>query len=215
MQTDMVRLTPIGGMESKIAAASWALEHNCSVVICNGQQENAITDTIHGKQIGTFFAYDANAPTNAMTKELMASKAREGARSLQQLRPEERRAIINDYGERLRANTKRIMEANAIDLRLAKENNLQGPLLSRLEINEKKISSLVAGMRQIANNGMDILGRVLKCTKLTKDMVLQQITVPIGVLLVIFESRPDSLPQVKSSTCSYVRTACNKCDPKK
>lgn len=187
-----------GGMESKIAAASWALEHNCSVVICNGQQENAITDTIHGKQIGTFFSYDENASTNSMTKELMATKAREGARFLQQLKPEERSAIINDYGERLKANTKRIMEANAIDLKLAKENNIEGPLLARLVINEKKIDSLVDGMKQIATDGMDILGKVLKCTKLTKDMVLQQITVPLGVLLVIFESRPDSLPQIAS-----------------
>lgn len=185
-------------MESKIAAASWALEHNCSVVICNGQQENAITDTIHGKQIGTFFSYDENASTNSMTKELMATKAREGARFLQQLKPEERSAIINDYGERLKANTKRIMEANAIDLKLAKENNIEGPLLARLVINEKKIESLVDGMKQIATDGMDILGKVLKCTKLTKDMVLQQITVPLGVLLVIFESRPDSLPQIAS-----------------
>lgn len=68
-------------------------------------------------------------------------------------------------------------------------------LLSRLSLSEKKLITLVDGMRQIASN-TNILGKVLKCTKLTNDLILQQITVPIGVLLVIFESRPDSLPQV-------------------
>ena len=61
-------------MESKIAASSWALEHDCSVVICNGQQENAITDTINGKKIGTFFSNDENIDTNSVTKEILATK---------------------------------------------------------------------------------------------------------------------------------------------
>ena len=50
-------------------------------------------------------------------------------------------------------------------------------------------------MNQIADNS-NILGKVVKCTKLTDDLLLQQLTVPLGVLMVIFESRPDSLPQV-------------------
>lgn len=72
---------------------------------------------------------------------------------------------------------------------------LSAPLLSRLALTDTKINSLVDGMNQIADNS-NILGKVLKCTKLTDDLLLQQITVPLGVLMVIFESRPDSLPQV-------------------
>ena len=67
--------------------------------------------------------------------------------------------------------------------------------MSRLTLNEKKIKVLVDGMRQIADN-TNILGKVLKSTQLADDLLLKQVTVPIGVLLVIFESRPDSLPQV-------------------
>ena len=75
-------------------------------------------------------------------------------------------------------------------------------LLSRLSLNEKKLETLVDGMRQIAAN-TNILGQIVKCTKLTDDLILQQITVPIGVLLVIFESRPDSLPQVKKINSKF------------
>jgi delta-1-pyrroline-5-carboxylate synthetase len=72
-------------------------------------------------------------------------------------------------------------------------------LCSRLVLNEKKLDSLVDGMNQIAANS-NILGKVLKCTKLAENLMLQQVTAPLGVLMVIFESRPDSLPQVKNDS---------------
>ena len=68
-------------------------------------------------------------------------------------------------------------------------------LLSRLSLNEKKLKVLADGMKQIADN-TNILGKVIKSTQLADGLLLKQVTVPIGVLLVIFESRPDSLPQV-------------------
>ena len=68
-------------------------------------------------------------------------------------------------------------------------------MLSRLSLNDKKLKTLVDGMNQIASN-TNILGKVLKSVELAEGLILNQVTVPIGVLLVIFESRPDSLPQV-------------------
>lgn len=184
-----------GGMKTKIDASTWALENDCSVVICNGQLANAIRDTIDGKQIGTFFSYDENAHASAMCKELIAKKARDGSRLLQQLLPDERSAIIEDYAGRLKKNAKKIMEANSLDIKLAKENNLTDSLLKKLILDENKINSLINGLLQIAKN-TDVLGKVQKCTKISSDLLLQQVTVPLGVLLFIFESRPDSLPQI-------------------
>lgn len=52
------------------------------------------------------------------------------------------------------------------------------------------------GLRQIADTSASVLGRIVRRTEITNNLELRQITVPLGVLLVIFESRPDCLPQI-------------------
>ena len=68
--------------------------------------------------------------------------------------------------------------------------------MSRLQLTENKLETLADGLRQIAKSSLTNIGRVLKTTKISEGMILKQITAPLGVLLVIFESRPDCLPQV-------------------
>ena len=75
-------------------------------------------------------------------------------------------------------------------------SGLAAPLISRLVLSSAKIHNLVDGLRQIADASHSNVGRVIKRTLLADGMKLKQVTVPIGVLLVIFEARPDCLPQV-------------------
>lgn len=69
-------------------------------------------------------------------------------------------------------------------------------MLKRLSLSPSKLNSLAIGLRQIAAAARDSVGRVLRRTRVAHKLILEQITVPIGVLLVIFEARPDCLPQV-------------------
>lgn len=188
-----------GGMDSKVQAATWALEHDVSVVICNGFRENAIRDIVNGKKIGTFFT---NLPSHSTPVEIQAAKAREGGRSLAVLRPEERADIINNIANALLENQSEILAANKKDLEDARSAGLQASLIARLVLSPSKLKSLAGGLRQIAATSHENLGRVLRHTKLAEGLMLKQITEPIGVLLVIFEARPDCLPQVAALAIS-------------
>lgn len=185
-----------GGMDAKVSAATWALDRGVNVVICNGTQEKAIKTIIGGRKVGTFFTESAaGGPTPVDT---LAENARAGSRILQSLTPEERAASVHTLADLLITKQAQILEANAKDIADGTKAGLAKPLLSRLSLTPAKLKSLSVGLKQIADSSHQNVGRVVRRTKLADNLQLTQVTVPIGVLLVIFESRPDSLPQVAS-----------------
>ncbi|CAF0955381.1 unnamed protein product [Adineta steineri] len=188
-----------GGMESKVKCASWALDHNVGVIISNGKIDKGILNIMDGKQIGTFFT---NIPNQSLSVDVQAVKARDGSRFLQKLSSDQRKSIINKMASNLIEYSKDILQANKLDLEQAKKAGLKSSLVSRLGLTDKKLLTLSDGLQQIAAKS-DILGQVVRRTRLADGLTLKQITTPIGVLLVIFESRPDSLPQIAAlSICS-------------
>ncbi|KAG8277423.1 hypothetical protein J6590_042657 [Homalodisca vitripennis] len=189
-----------GGMDSKVKAATWALERGVSVVICNGHQEKAIKTIISGRKLGTFFT-DA-PPSGQASTDVLAENARHGSRKLQALSPSDRASCISTLADLLISRQADILAANAKDLAEATKNNTSKPLISRLSLTPSKLKSLSAGLKQIAETSLTNVGRVVRRTRLADGLDLTQVTVPIGVLLVIFESRPDCLPQVAALALS-------------
>ena len=110
----------------------------------------------------------------------------------------ERAEAIRHLSDSLLTHQSEIMEANNQDLANAKANGVVGPMFDRLALSSSKLESLCIGLNQIADASYGNVGRVLKRTQISDSLEVVQKTVPIGVLMVIFESRPDALPQIAS-----------------
>ncbi|XP_054167264.1 delta-1-pyrroline-5-carboxylate synthase-like isoform X2 [Oppia nitens] len=183
----------LGGMESKVKSATWALERGVSVIICNGMEDQAITRIMSGKRVGTFFTQYQEKVVSVQT---LAANARKGSRVLQALTPAERSDVIVRLANLLQTKKDEIMLANAQDLRAAEASGLSKHMISRLTLTPEKLKDLSEGLLQIADQSHDALGQCLRHTLIADGIHLKQVTVPLGVLLVIFESRPDCLPQI-------------------
>jgi len=131
---------------------------------------------------------------------LLAQRARSASRTLRSLGYPIRRSILRSLADALTnpANVQQLLEANAKDVELAGATGLSTASLARLRLTPSKLQSLSSGLAQLANPCFvsDPVDQLLRETLLADKLVLQQRAVPLGVLLVIFESRPDVLPQL-------------------
>lgn len=126
----------------------------------------------------------------------MAVKARAASRQLQALSSEQRVAILNRIADSLLEHEAAIMAENAQDVETA-TGKVADALLQRLVLKHNKIQQLADGIRAIAKQEEPV-GRLLSRLEVAEGLVLDKVTSPIGVLLIIFEARPDALPQIAS-----------------
>ena len=105
-----------------------------------------------------------------------------------------RTAILKEAAAALRQEAGSLFEANARDLAQAK-GKIAEPLYKRLVLNEPKLRDVISGIEQISEME-DPVGRVLEETELDEGLILRKVQVPIGVLAVIYESRPDAGAQI-------------------
>eukprot|EP01098_Paradermamoeba_levis_P005298 TRINITY_DN2246_c0_g1_i3.p1 TRINITY_DN2246_c0_g1~~TRINITY_DN2246_c0_g1_i3.p1 ORF type:complete len:470 (-),score=158.36 TRINITY_DN2246_c0_g1_i3:16-1425(-) len=185
-----------GGMEAKISAAANAVKKGVgNVVIASGLEQNVVTQVARGELIGTLLTANADGNEGSVTEQAKAAKA--GSLKLRELSGKERTQILKDIAAALLQHQTDILEANAKDVAAAVDSNLSEVLRSRLLLTPKKLETLAAGITQIAESE-DPLGRVINQTELSTGLMLKQVSAPIGTLLVIFESRPDALPQISA-----------------
>jgi glutamate-5-semialdehyde dehydrogenase len=106
-----------------------------------------------------------------------------------------RNEALQAIASALKAQQDFIIQANQKDLEIAKANNLDTPLLKRLHFDTDKIKEVIAGIESLIHLP-DPIGLTQMATELDEGLDLYRVTCPIGVIGVIFESRPDAFVQI-------------------
>ncbi len=127
----------------------------------------------------------------------IAQRTRAAAQALAMLPTEARNRAIAAIADALIEHQEAILAANQADCEAAIADQLAKPLFNRLKLDAVKLRGAIAGVRDVAQLP-DPIGQIQIHRELDTGLVLQRITCPLGVLGVIFESRPDAVMQISS-----------------
>jgi len=117
-------------------------------------------------------------------------KVKEASRIIATLKGEIKRKVLKEMADALQNSAEIIINENAKDLNYAKENNLSSALIDRLYLDEKRIASMADALRDIASL-KDPVGRVIDGWVLDNGLRIEKVKIPIGVIGIIYESRPN------------------------
>jgi glutamate-5-semialdehyde dehydrogenase len=117
-------------------------------------------------------------------------RARRAARMLSRLGTERKNAALRSMADQLTARTEAILEANKSDLEKAGGTGLTSSMMERLTLNPKRVQAMADGVRQVAELE-DPVGTLLKEWTRPNGLKISKVRVPIGVIGIIYESRPN------------------------
>ena len=138
--------------------------------------------------------------------EAFLAKAKESSRVLSTLSGAEKNRILKEMAEALRVNTPALLKANALDIADAEVNNLAPSLKDRLLLDEGRIDGMAVAIEEIAAL-KEPVGRVLDGWVTEDGLKIEKVSVPIGVIGIIYESRPN----VTSDTAALSFKSANVC----
>ncbi|MCU0789105.1 MAG: glutamate-5-semialdehyde dehydrogenase [Verrucomicrobia bacterium] len=120
----------------------------------------------------------------------LASRAKAASRSLALLSTDEKNACLLAMANALESNQPAIQEANALDMVAGEQMGLSKAMLDRLQLDGKRIAGMAKGLREVAALP-DPVGRVLDERTRPNGLRLRKVSTPIGVIVIIYESRPN------------------------
>lgn len=119
-----------------------------------------------------------------------AKEAKEGARALAKAAPALKNAVLLEMAKALRSRAKELITENKKDIQFAKKKGLSQAMIDRLTLNEKRIIEMAQGLVEVAALP-DPVGEIVKMRQRPNGMSVGKMRVPIGVIGIIYESRPN------------------------
>jgi glutamate-5-semialdehyde dehydrogenase len=120
----------------------------------------------------------------------LAKQAKAASRELAKLTTGEKNACLLAMATALEQNAAALKQANALDMEAAAKSGLSSAMLDRLKLDDKRIAAMAKGLREVAALA-DPVGRILDERVRPNGLKLQKISTPIGVVVIIYESRPN------------------------
>ncbi|HPD82424.1 MAG: glutamate-5-semialdehyde dehydrogenase [Alphaproteobacteria bacterium] len=120
----------------------------------------------------------------------MGAASKSAAAVLAQTTTGQINAVLKDLAQFLKDQSVNILSANALDVKAAQDKNLASALIDRLSLTEERINALAQSVVDIIQLD-DPVGRVLETTNQPNGLIIDKVSVPIGVLGMIYESRPN------------------------
>ncbi len=136
-------------------------------------------------------------PSNKSKADNIAAKAKESSRMLASARSEKKNLALIELAESIEKNKSAILKANKKDVEDAEKSKLSQSLLARLKLSDEKIREIINSVKGVIAQDEPV-GKTLSAIELDNGLELFQVTCPIGVIGVIFESRPDAAVQISS-----------------
>lgn len=138
--------------------------------------------------------------------EQFLKEAKSGSRVLSTISGAQKNRILKEMAKALRSNTLDLIEANALDMREADKNDLAPALKDRLLLDEKRIDAMAVAVEEIAAL-KEPVGRVIDGWVTEDGLKIEKVSIPIGVIGIIYESRPN----VTSDTAALCFKSSNVC----
>ena len=138
--------------------------------------------------------------------EKLAASAKKASRALGFASDDDRRAAVRAMAQALRDDEAEILAQNALDMQAAREKGTNEGLLDRLLLTSERIEGMAAGLEKLADLP-DPVGRVLEHRTISQGLDLQKVSVPMGLVAMVYEARPNVTSDA-AGICIRTGNAC-------